>query len=329
YFIIRMKAPNLSKKFWVVLTTLVIMSIVFVYYFMVYMPNRENILIETKYRVLGRMGENVLARKNSYTHIAHTNTINLARSLLFLPLTIDKSKIQNLDEKARLMAVWDSIELESRKPFEHIRYSFTKDEAHVSLAAILKNEKLASDSRDIRFINEVPRDFYSDIPQKGLEALGIAYANIFNNSDFYTVSALSSLPYQLDSIQFSMSIQKFLPTARKADFDEFFLISAKEGINTDAKGNLAKVQSGTILYQTFTNELRVENLDSLISARNGINSSALSVVTINDVPYKLFCDRISFDRAGKEDWILCGLVQEKSFKAQVRQVEPIILLYAA
>src|SRR5690606_9764698 len=79
----------------------------------------------------------------------------------------------------------------------------------------------------------------------------------------------------------------------------------------------------------FTNELRVKNLDSLISARNGINSSALSVVTINDVPYKLFCDRISFDRAGKEDWILCGLVQEKSFKAQVRQVEPIILLYAA
>jgi hypothetical protein len=55
-----MKSIHLTHKFWVVTTTLVIVTLIFVYYFMIYIPGRESMIVKEKMRELERTGKNIL-----------------------------------------------------------------------------------------------------------------------------------------------------------------------------------------------------------------------------------------------------------------------------
>ena len=61
-----MKFPSLSRKFWVAITTLLVIGGLFAYYLLVYVHGREEKLREEKYRALARYGENMVAMRSDY-----------------------------------------------------------------------------------------------------------------------------------------------------------------------------------------------------------------------------------------------------------------------
>ena len=62
-----MKNFSVSNRFWVALTTVAIIASVFAYYLLVYSANRRESYIDRKYRILTRMGDNVVSLNSDVT----------------------------------------------------------------------------------------------------------------------------------------------------------------------------------------------------------------------------------------------------------------------
>jgi len=61
-----MKLPTLSKRFWIICSTLLVIGTVFAYYLLVYVEGREQKLRQDKYRALERLGENMIQTRENY-----------------------------------------------------------------------------------------------------------------------------------------------------------------------------------------------------------------------------------------------------------------------
>ncbi|HEY9045111.1 MAG TPA: hypothetical protein VIN08_04415 [Ohtaekwangia sp.] len=61
-----MKLPVLTKKFWIVATTVGIVGLLFAYYLLIYVANQRSDLIDLNYRILKRIGKNVTETRNYF-----------------------------------------------------------------------------------------------------------------------------------------------------------------------------------------------------------------------------------------------------------------------
>src|SRR5258708_27212110 len=134
---------------------------------------------------------------------------------------------------------------------------------------------------------------------------------------------LESVFIQFDTaFYYREDISEFIRKAnfQRNYFNNFFLIRTfytenKDEVNhgrisvncTDCKKakdkNTVKAQ---IAYQTFDNKIRLDNLDTLLVSQNGLQTSPIVYVTINNTENLIFTHRITFEY--DEDWILCGVV---------------------
>ena len=111
-----MKLPTLSKRFWIICSTLLVIGTVFAYYLLVYVEGREKKLRQDKYRALERLGENMIQTRKNY-HKA------IEVSWLRTRVVIAKLRRQYFDEQKRLRAAnpQKSDLLETRKRLETTR----------------------------------------------------------------------------------------------------------------------------------------------------------------------------------------------------------------
>ena len=99
-----MKSIQLKRNITIIFSTFFAVLVVYLIYTQVYTKNREDHLIQTRFRVLDQMGENLKAKVESY----QTNAINL-----------DGAIAADLEKNDKLKAEYDvlSKSLQEKKNF--------------------------------------------------------------------------------------------------------------------------------------------------------------------------------------------------------------------
>ena len=181
-----MKLPTLSKRFWIICSTLLVIGTVFAYYLLVYVEGREQKLRQDKYRALERLGENMIQTRKNYDKAIGVSWLR-ARAI------IDKRRGQYFDEQRRLKAAdpQKSDLLETRKRLETTRNTIDqllkdKEDSIREKLIVLRKDigQSASDSNAVfwnmyrdTLRNKITDDVQRDLPK-------IRYDGYFNKMEY-------------------------------------------------------------------------------------------------------------------------------------------------
>lgn len=112
-------------------------------------------------------------------------------------------------------------------------------------------------------------------------------------------------------------------------FDEFVVIQENLASKETAKENCCdpcvkrdskdkSTLSTKILFQTFSNQIKLKSPDSLLRSSHGIQSGGLLDVVIDDENYKVFVYRTRFNN--EQDWTLLGFMKSSTFRGKSYEV---------
>lgn len=335
-----MKLPTLNHRFWVALSTLLVIGAFFSYYLLVYVAGREDKLREEKYRALARYGQNMLNTRRDYENAIRKTWFNREEILKTLILN-DADQINIEEELATLNQV---VTQEKEVELSKIE-TLTRDNACNSCNDTYQiSKKLDELQADIH------KTLQTDISQEAIfwkrygprvrkKIKGIVQNDLPNvrYNNFMDKLALQDLVHtHFDSIYFSF------PSFRRRDkvgvfsiattdfaykpnaFDEFLIIKRYD--ETAHGHDKAPLMSADETYQTFENRIDLQNIDSLLVAQKGLLTTRFCEVKLADATYKMFVHTIQF--APDESWMLCGLMKSENYNTVVRAVDPLVITVA-
>lgn len=305
-----MKSIHLTHKFWVVTTTLVIVTLIFVYYFMIYIPDRESMIVKEKFRVLERTGKNIQEMRTQ-----------VIQSLAQIDKSYEKRYLeewQAFEEKARLLA---SINEKLKSPgsdYDRMLFSDT--------TSVDPWESFKQGLRGQEFLRQM---------EQSLAQLNVTQLNAFetNNYQYYydpvgKKSSIDTIFYDLNvELEFGdfrmQKVEDFLgPVVTNIPFDNFMIIRVFE---RQINGKDSVVAG--ICYQDMKNRVQLDDVRSLVTIDHGLETTPVTTLMLSNGKFKLFMNRIRFDQQNQEDWILCGLVRESAFNAKARSVDLIYIVF--
>ncbi|HEX6225326.1 MAG TPA: hypothetical protein VFZ52_12990, partial [Chryseolinea sp.] len=284
-----MKNFSVSNRFWVALTTVAIIASVFAYYLLVYSANRRESYIDRKYRILTRMGDNVVSLNADVTK-ARNRDLQNAMAKIERDSTISVCKII----KASLSRCRD-----------------VKSECNLPLAQLFKADQWKKDLHE----------FYLRDKNANAWNGGVFHPDsIFIKTDFQFKSSCdtASVVYFVTSIH---TILSRLGTTR--EIGDYFIIRSFNKPNYKD----SKIESiNRIAYQTQRNKMLLIDFDSLLVTGHQLQPSQTWTTVINSDNYLILPHRLDFRE--NEDWIICMLIKEKDLDVYSRQLELWIVVYA-
>ena len=353
-----MKRFSISKKLWVAFSAVAVMGILFAYYLLVHVENKEADIIAEKYRILNRTHKNVLSIKEEYDlRIENfTDTYNKNRLGKIYRELRDRVSLSEFD---LFNAEVDYLEDQNKK--RYLR-KIEKIEATIDSA---KNERNRIDllltgilkSLDLK----VATYKYDSIKYEDLSNIYFKIGDLKNSDndnpygyDFdYDYTDYYEENQKSDSC-LRVPVRSFLERSNVATshFDEFLLIRKINKKEQATKSNDAEEYTTTadlkidvdccdkkeksktdkavsaIAFQTFTSkiDLNTSHFDSLFTEDHGLRSAPGFDIVLSGASYKMFPHRMQFDT--DEEWIFCGLVKTSSFKQASRAVDPWKLTFA-
>jgi hypothetical protein len=285
-----MKGFGITRNFWVALVTIIAISLLFTYYLLVYVKDRERLIYEKKFRELERMAENIKVFTDELVKRTEGN------------LTIEAKKYDNLSAKQQ-------TKINERDSL----YSFIDSGNRVEKL----NKEIDSLGNALNQINSISTNLIDEFESIEKNWIRINLAD----------SLKKSLLKKID-IEFFIIRIKDIEMAEDA-IEREYETERTEGNNktTDkitSKTNKKKNRKAKIIFQNLDNEVRLQTFDSLVGEKNGLNWSGVRDITLGKIDYKLFTNWLTL--APGDDLLLCTLEKSDFIRSEATAVEPWIII---
>jgi Ca2+/Na+ antiporter len=192
-----MKLPGLTRKFWIVIATIIVVGLMFAYYLLVYVGDRRAEVIAQNYRMLKRIGDNSVELMKYYeVTIRNYKSIFPDKSLL---RAADSAQLRQLLKAQDLHCI--SIKRVSRS-VEELNWIYfqekTTDDCVVrtSAADFLAKSMPQSSCFDDFFLVRIIR---TKNPASADSLIGIAYQTFYNRIEIKKRDSLFSVDNGLES----------------------------------------------------------------------------------------------------------------------------------
>lgn len=315
-----MKKLRLPKGFWVAVLMSALIGVVFYYYFFFYIAGNERQFIDSKFRALSRTAENIKEGKKNSLEKFHLSLNNLTAKILKSPdnagTAYEKWKEFQTDENAegRDVGYLKTISFQRQHlrmdDSVHIRIPIDADELDY-LSFILNKDD--SQSPIIQFSQSISIPAFLRLQDIDLE----------NKFDEFVIVKILKNPAGNSGLKKIILEQGDELKTTSANTEK--TTASKKTTDTEIQHEAST--AAVIAYQTLTNELRLNILDSLSEKEPGFYSGKIKDVKIQGGDYKLFTHRFEFEVG--EDWLLCGLSSKKTFTHETHSVELFVGLFAA
>jgi hypothetical protein len=288
-----MKGFGITRNFWVALVTIIAISLLFTYYLLVYVKNRERLIYEKKFRELERMAENIkvftdelVKRTEGYLTIEAKNYDNLFAK-----------QQAKLNERDSIYTGYSSIDF--RSSIEKLNKEIDS----------LGNALNQTNSISTNLIDEF------DLIEKNWIRINLA-------------DSLKKTILKKINIEFFVIRIKDIDMAEDAIEREYETEltegNTKTTDKTLSKTNKKKNKKAKIIFQNLHNEVRLQTFDSLLKEKNGLNWSGVQDITLGKIDYKLFNNWLTL--APGDDLLLCSLEKSDSIRSEATAVEPWIII---
>lgn len=332
-----MKTPHISKRIWMAISTAAVIGILFVFYLMIYIPERERELNNKKFRTLQQAGENFFNRKKAYEI-----SIDQALDEYNKKFYDCSGKGDYLDffvyEKCRNRA--DSILEKRLKPIRSDVYTpfmgATESDSLLNLRISRAEDLIFPGTRFKKKTNS-----YNSAYQ-GYEEYYTSAAKYYNFSVSISQLVTSSAGMINNHFNKFMLIRVFNVRSKKVEpkpgqalfiSSDDLLPSADE--NDELKeGDELKKDSvvaviafqgmGNIDRPGSENKIVLGDLKKLFQG-DALSSIPVQTVRVSGIPHRLFAHVVQ--HRTDEDWILCGMVEESVFNRDVKSVSLLMIVF--
>ncbi len=150
-----------SNKFWIVASTLIIIGLCFIYYFLSYVPSNKKLIDQQGFRILGRTESNIISLKNVFTNNVQNKQYEAILNNPSNITLINSGGLQNLNQIFNKVYVNKRITpihvTTSNQPVSQLNYD--RNLNHLVLTQSHKDS--ANNLYDIQFSIQ-PESFFSD-----------------------------------------------------------------------------------------------------------------------------------------------------------------------
>ncbi|MCU0369793.1 MAG: hypothetical protein MUC31_00100, partial [Bacteroidales bacterium] len=299
-----MRSIQFRRNITIIASTVFTVILLYLVYTQVYMKSREEQLVQTRFRVLDQMGENMKAKVQSYMTNAENYDKSMSQALKELDALKSKLAVMSLIKEVQKKYVSPDVEKLSEK-IKLKQDSINND-----------NKVYNQDLKVIRIINENRSNL--------------------DRSDSEVVEIINPIAVRNDSIIFNTrSMELYLPgefllkNIERSDVFEKSIIIGEESVifcsfsrdlklvindlsgNVKSEKNLSFTGPGKsdTLFLPVNNELKAVTL----------HSNRCYQITLSDGDYKLFLKPV---RIGTLDWFICGLVNDRDFQREKHSIAP-------
>ncbi len=326
-----MRLFGVSKRLWIAVLSIVILVMAFTFYFRVYIPKQETSFSKKKFTAINRAGKNIIEEYNSYKRISKARGQNI-------PVKIEKA----IKADINLVKIQKEIKEARAGALRELRKRNYENSDSLWYKAIDLHRELKSERNNIRnaFLKRItpPFENYDTVGRHGESHFQRTADSIYFYNTY--IEKADNFDYvDQDSVRdgyFSVSVEKFLkPELPTDDFDRFMLLRitqpAKQSVSEKKdtsecccctiKTEKKSGPSVEIAYQSFEGEVRIDNLDSLLTKSHGLVVNQERDIVIQQTDYQLYTSRFSV--SPEEEWILCGFVSGSKFRDDTRSIEPV------
>ncbi|QCK15168.1 hypothetical protein [Mangrovivirga cuniculi] len=299
-----------SNRGWVILSTMILITLAFMYYFLIYTENKEKEIIKDNYRVLVQISENI--------HQLIDGVKRQAETKLYSEKVNDI--LQNKSDTSKFLSFYlDSIRIN----FDSLRVSFHKEKLSI------KYLNRASDKNKSNRAIRVKKTEYDILKLSKMESSDslIKYKN--------------SISITTDSIKNRNSKELKNDTNAKADsenkegqipdikYDQLFandLIQRKDVFNFIVISKLNKVDNNNSLDIIYTNRKGVSFISFGDSLLNQGYQKEIYKVDLGAAQYVTFNTKIELE--GGEVLYLTGFISQEKMRDMKRSVSVYFLTFA-
>lgn len=281
-----MKQLGVTRNFWTVLITILVIGLLFTYYLMVYVKDRERLIYEKKFRELDRIVQNV----NEYA-------TEIKNSLQFEVRTVKKLEAQRSKNQTEIDKVSSA--------------GNPREETDEDLNLL---HKMADDLSDL--INSKREHFSDSAIQPSLRDVVLKFDTVWIK--YNLADSLSKTIFKNASSKFfAIRIQHLHATSDILDSND-------DGHKERSHETSARHSNAGIIFQNLQSEVRLEIVDSLVYNKRGLNWAGISDVKLDNTDYKLFTHWIAIGE--NDDILICALEKVSSIKSAAYGVETWIII---
>jgi hypothetical protein len=279
-----MKGFKVTRNFWVVLVTTLVLGVIFVYYLFVYVEGREQAIYERNSKDLKRLAKNIDLFKNE---------------------AITQKRNQVLVNQEELDSLYTIL--------------YSDEYTKVSADTIIK--RIGQLEESIQTVQTGDRfQIYKE------RAISINLSKSLQDLILNRIDSSSKLIVFRVILQKEDSSKMLIDSAEETS--EFATEYKREGYSSSDKAiSKAKKISGRtskIIFQNLDNEVRLENLDSLIRQKSGLTGSGVTDIVIGNTKYKLFSHWLELGEG--DDLLLCAVEKASTIRNDTMAVEPWLVI---
>jgi hypothetical protein len=286
-----MKSIQFRRNITIILSTCFAVILIYLLYTQVYIKNREEHMIQTRFRLLDQMGENLKAKVESYRKIA---------------FNYEKAMFKSLNDLEILTKELDDL----KKSGDNLSSTFTDRQENLKKSIQLKQDSIDNSNK----VYNQDLIFYK--------------INVGQLNDRISVCN-DSIIFITDSMEFYLPGEFLLKNIAREDVFEKSLIIGDSSIifcsfSKDLKlvynqatkeGEKGKSLSFKSIRKSDTLFLPV---DKTLKAAT-IHGNQCYNIALSDGDYKLFLKPV---RIGNSDWFICGLVNNNEFQREKQSIAP-------
>lgn len=294
----KLKSFNVSTNVWIVIGTLTILVLFYIFYLEYHIASQESRIISTRFRVLDQFGDNIDAKINSYQ--ANANQLGS------LGLSDAKKKAEPSDysENAKFLSDHLNKDLE----IAGIKY----DQGYSNFSIMPKN--LEGNNTLIK--TKTDEYFYFDPVQINVDSVITDLHSIFVRTEYNNL---------IKGLQ------------RNDVFDGLFILRDSQIVYStlDSDLLLGTVKDNIEHINASAENEQVDNLlkhdELIIPTENDpvlghIYSGEFLDITISNKKYKLFFKPVKIKG---QQWFLCGLMESANYNAAKRSISPWVIILSS
>ena len=290
--------PPLDRRMYVIGVTLLLLLTLFGYYFWIYLPNQENLLVSKRIRALHRMAQNFEGKYQVYQKNADN---------IFL-----KKEFKEIDSLIRVNKVWlDSLRTSTHMPDQAIC---------IQKEHLEPNQRKINDRRKRLYNDAINRDFRLILQQE-------LKPSHQQNSITYAYQRPGD---SLAHIMLATDMEGFFgPLERSESFDSYIVFKDKQVVYQTLAGGVILIPEqafGTgeqVVDTDMSSEGRLKRYN-LNEQKPEVFESGLNVKLASQ-DYKLFSSRLS--ASSDAVWTIYAFIGQERFNNEKQKVPFFLLLF--
>lgn len=337
-----MKSLQFRRNITIILSTFFVVILLYLLYTQVYMRNREEQLIQTRFRVLDQMGENFKAKMDSYKKNAdaYRNEVNASLkvleslqnqySLVLQLKDLEALKLENPKLKDSINPIQNSLKINIKelRKIQKNQLGINLENKFEDLPEIQK--ALDEEQKNIQdAIDNYSKVYNGDLKFiKGYNKELINQIALINDSTFYLEVSNDSAFISSRSMKFYLPGEFLLQNIQRKDvFNQSLVIADSSAIyfSLDEDLKVAFIDPSLVKQDNRPVFNTVKKSDTLFLPFDGgvkaatIYSNRCYDIILSDGPYKLFLKPVRIDQL---DLFICGLVNYEDFRNEKQSIAP-------